>query len=76
MTMPVETLISDILALPEADRIAVLHRVWDSLPESAAVFPLSEARKAELDRRIADMEANPDDEEEFDAAMADIRANP
>ena len=74
--MAAETLINEILALPEADRIEVLQRVWDSLPETAVVFPLSEARKAELDRRIADMDANPGDELDFDEAMADLRANP
>jgi putative addiction module component (TIGR02574 family) len=74
--MAVETLLQEILALPEIERIELIGRVWDSLPESPAQFPLSEARKAELDRRTEEMRSNPESVLDYDDAMLDLRNNP
>jgi putative addiction module component (TIGR02574 family) len=38
-----------------------MEALWDGIVERNAVPPLTEAQKTELDRRIADHEANPDD---------------
>jgi putative addiction module component (TIGR02574 family) len=74
--MAVEALIQEILALPEIERIEIIGRVWDSLPESPAQFPLSEARRAELDRRTSEMRSNPETVLDYDEAMSDLRKNP
>ena len=42
-------------------RRELVEALWDSIVERNAAAPLTEAQKAELDRRLADDEANPDD---------------
>ncbi len=56
-----DTIIEAALALPLPDRLEVLTRLWDSMPaESGSTF-LDQETLAELDRRIAYEDANPDD---------------
>jgi putative addiction module component (TIGR02574 family) len=43
------------------EQIELVEALWNNIVERNAVPPLTEAQKAELDRRIADHEANPDD---------------
>lgn len=43
------------------EQIELMEALWDGIVERNAVPPLTEAQKTELDRRIADHEANPDD---------------
>jgi putative addiction module component (TIGR02574 family) len=40
------------------DRIAVAQALWDSIPE-ADLGPLTDEQKREIDRRLAEYEANP-----------------
>ena len=42
------------------ERIALAQEILDSVLAELPVGPLSEAKKRELERRIADHEANPD----------------
>jgi len=52
--------ISDILALPLQERIHLVQLIWDSVaaaPEALTVLP---ALQAELERRLAAFEANPE----------------
>ena len=60
------TLWKEIEALSREEKIELLAELKKSVGE--AYFVLSDEQKAELDRRIEDMERNPDDEisyEEF-----------
>jgi len=43
------------------EQIELVEALWDNIIEHNAVPPLTVAQMAELDRRIADHEANPDD---------------
>lgn len=43
------------------ERIELVEAIWDSIAASNAAPPLTDAQKIELDRRLADHEANPDD---------------
>ena len=43
------------------EQIELVEALWDNIVERNAVPPLTQAQMAELDRRIADHEANPDD---------------
>ena len=45
--------------LPADQRRALAHEIWDSLDDAQAVPPISDAFRAELDRRDAEMDANP-----------------
>jgi len=57
---------SDLLdqaqTLSVSDRIALVEAIWDTIASDASLeaFPLSEEHRIELDRRVADLEANPD----------------
>jgi putative addiction module component (TIGR02574 family) len=43
-----------------SERIQLVQEIWDSIAASAEEFPLTEAQRQELDRRLALLEANPD----------------
>lgn len=55
-----ESLIAKVVSLSPADRLEFIGAVWDSL--SVDDLPVTDADRALLDSRIADMERNPDDE--------------
>jgi putative addiction module component (TIGR02574 family) len=54
-------LLSQAEGLPIAERIELVEAIWDTIPENAGteVLPLSEEHRAELERRLNDMEADP-----------------
>lgn len=43
---------SDILSLSVPERILLVEDIWDSIAEFPQAVPLSDAQKAELDRRL------------------------
>lgn len=48
----------DVKSLSKQERLALLEEIWDSLtPEDV---PFTEAQRAELERRIVDLEHDPD----------------
>lgn len=55
-----ESLMAKIVSLNPADRLELIGVVWDSL--SPDDLPVTDAEKALLDARLADMESNPDDQ--------------
>jgi putative addiction module component (TIGR02574 family) len=59
--MDLTTTLQAIRAMSIEDRIRLVEAVWDQIAADAALPPLSEAQKQELDRRLADADANPDD---------------
>ena len=52
--------IEELLKLSVAERIQLVEDLWDSIAADAEAYPLTEAQKAELDRRLAEHEADPD----------------
>ncbi len=52
--------IEELLKLSVAERIQLVEDLWDSIATDADAYPLTEAQKAELDRRLAEHEADPD----------------
>jgi putative addiction module component (TIGR02574 family) len=46
--------------LSVADRLALVQEIWDSIPSDPEMVPLTEAQRAELERRLADSLARPD----------------
>lgn len=57
-----------------AERLQLVEDIWDSIAEDAdtTTLPLSDAERAELDRRVAEMEANPSLGEPWDVVRARI----
>ena len=46
----------DITALSPEERLALLERLWDSLTPTPEAIPLTNAQRAELDRRLDDLD--------------------
>jgi len=51
---------SDVLELPVADRLRLVEAIWDSIAECPEQLELSEAQRAELDRRLEAWRENPE----------------
>lgn len=64
-------LLEEILALPISERIGLVGTVWDSI--SPDVLPLTAAQREELDRRIAEFEADPDSGATLEEVFGRIR---
>lgn len=58
--MDITATLKEITALSIEDRIHLVQAIWDSIAAEQAYPDLTEAQQEELDRRIADHEANPD----------------
>jgi putative addiction module component (TIGR02574 family) len=52
--------VAEILELPIAERIRLVELIWESVAAVPEAVPVSDELKAELDRRLADFEANPE----------------
>ncbi len=52
--------VAEILELPVAEPIRLVELIWDSIAAVPEAVPVSEELKAELDRRLAEFEANPE----------------
>jgi len=46
----------DIAKLTPAERLQLVEELWDSLCDTPEAVPLSETQRAELDRRLDDLE--------------------
>jgi putative addiction module component (TIGR02574 family) len=42
-------------------RISLVQEIWDSIATEVEAAPLTDAQRTELERRLADHQANPDD---------------
>ncbi|MDP2627648.1 MAG: addiction module protein [Candidatus Rokubacteria bacterium] len=60
----------DFDGLTVAERIQLAEDLWDSIAPEGADLLLSEAQKAELDRRLDDLEQNPDGGEAWEVVRA------
>jgi len=54
-----QAILSDALALPPADRLELIDRLWASLDADVAALPLTDAQRTELDRRLDQMDRDP-----------------
>jgi putative addiction module component (TIGR02574 family) len=58
--MDITATLKEITALSIEDRIHLVQAIWDSIAAEQAYPDLTKAQQQEIDRRIADHEANPD----------------
>lgn len=70
MAVSLKSLGIDRLGVEE--RLALVQELWDSIAADSAAIPLTEAQRAELDRRMAEHEANPDDVVPWEKIKASI----
>ena len=52
--------VAEILELPVVERIRLVELIWDSIAAVPEAVPVSDELKAELNRRLAEFEANPE----------------
>ena len=68
----------DYRSLSVDERLELVGDIWDSIADEANanpdLLPLTEEQKAELDRRVAEYEANPSAGIPMDEALKRIRA--
>ena len=66
-------LVTEILALPVPERMRLLEAIWDSISGIPEALPLTQWQKDELDRRLAEFEADPDSGATLEQVFARIR---
>ncbi len=47
--------------LPLEERLALVEEIWDSIAADSAAVPLTQAQRAELQKRIEEDDAHPED---------------
>jgi putative addiction module component (TIGR02574 family) len=62
----------DISGLSVSERIQLAEDLWDSVAAETGDLPLTEAQAAELDRRLDDLERDPDAGESWPVVRARI----
>jgi putative addiction module component (TIGR02574 family) len=68
-----QELVAEILALPVEDRVRLVEAIWDSISAVPEALPLTEWQKEELDRRLDDLDKNPDAGSTLEEVFARIR---
>ena len=62
--------------LPIDERLQLVEDIWDSIAEEANArpqsLPLTEAHRAELERRLADADAHPEDSVPWETVRAQL----
>jgi putative addiction module component (TIGR02574 family) len=60
--------------LSVAERILLVEEIWDSIATTPDEVPLTDAQKAELDRRLAAYEADPGAGSSWEEVKARLRS--
>lgn len=68
-----QELVAEILALPVEERVRLVEAIWDSISSVPEALPLTEWQREELDRRLDDLEKNPDAGSTLEEVFARIR---
>jgi putative addiction module component (TIGR02574 family) len=66
--------IQELLELPADERIQLANELWDSVEQEVKASELTPAQIEELERRLADAKANPDDDLSWEEVKASLRA--
>jgi putative addiction module component (TIGR02574 family) len=64
--------LADITKLSVSERIQLVEDIWDSIAADSESFPLTDEQRDELDRRLDDLEANPDGGIPWDEVRASL----
>jgi putative addiction module component (TIGR02574 family) len=66
---------SEIKKLSIAERILMVQEIWDSIAAEQESIPVTEAQKAELDRRVASYEASPNEGKSWEEIKRRLKAS-
>jgi putative addiction module component (TIGR02574 family) len=72
--MDITTTLKQIIALSIQDRIRLVQAILDSIAAEQDYLDLTDSQKQELDRRIDDYEANPDNVLTWEEVKASVKA--
>ena len=72
MGVSVKTLGIDRLNIDE--KLALVEEIWATICADAPAFPLTDAQRTELDRRVADDDAFPDDVVPWEEVKVSVRS--
>jgi putative addiction module component (TIGR02574 family) len=72
MTISAKALGIDQLNVDE--RLMLVEEIWASICADSASFPLTEAQRAELDRRVREADSFPDNVVPWEEVKASVRA--
>jgi putative addiction module component (TIGR02574 family) len=68
-----QDLVAEILALPVPERMRLVEAIWDSISAVPEALPLTQWQREELDRRLAEFEADPEAGSTLEDVFARIR---
>jgi putative addiction module component (TIGR02574 family) len=68
-----QELVAEILALPASERMLLVEAIWDSIASAPEALELTQWQKDELNRRLAEFEADPDSGATLEEVFARIR---
>lgn len=68
-----QDLVAEILALPIEERVQLVEAIWDSISAVPEALPLTPWQREELDRRLAEFEADPDAGSTLEEVFARVR---
>jgi putative addiction module component (TIGR02574 family) len=68
-----QDLVVEILALPVNERVRLVEAIWDSISAAPEALSLTQWQKEELDRRLAEYEADPDSGATLEDVFARLR---
>jgi putative addiction module component (TIGR02574 family) len=71
MAQPID--FADVTAMTIDERIALVQAIWDSIAAETDPIDLTEPQKRELDRRIAELDANPQNVLTWEEIKAHVR---
>ncbi len=61
------------LKLPVPERIQLVQEIWDSVVAESAAVQVTKKQKAELDRRLADLAADPEAERPWSVVLKALK---
>jgi putative addiction module component (TIGR02574 family) len=63
-------LTKEVLGLPVGDRLELMEELWESIVSEPDALPLTDAQRAEFDRRLASFETDPESAAPWDEVRA------
>ena len=64
-----------IMNLPVDERLALVDSIWESIRKNADAVPADEETKAEMQRRLAIHQDDPEAADDLDVVLARLRAS-
>jgi putative addiction module component (TIGR02574 family) len=68
-----QELMTEIMALPVAERLRLVEAIWDSVAAAQDALPVTQWQRDELDRRLIEFEADPQAGATIEEVLARIR---